>query len=32
MDILSTSWVIGLKWVPQNATDDKSPLVKVMAW
>ena len=32
MDILSTSWVIGLKCVPRNATDDRLILAKIMPW
>ena len=33
IDILSSSSEIGFKWVPQNAIDDKSKLIKVMiAW
>ena len=31
-ELISTSWKIGLKWVPQNPMDDKSTLVSVMAW
>ena len=32
IDILSTSCEIGLRWVPQNPTDDNSTLIKVMTW
>ena len=32
VDILSISYEIALRWMPQNFTDDKSILVEVMAW
>ena len=32
IDILSSSCEIGLRWLPQKPTDDKSTLVQVMAW
>ena len=31
-DILITSCEVGLRWVPQDLTDDQSTLVQVMAW
>ena len=32
IDILSIPSKIGLRWVPQNLADEKSPLAQVMAW
>ena len=32
IDILETSYEIGLRWVPQNPTEYKSTLAQVMAW
>ena len=32
VDILSTSCAIALGWMPQDFTDDKSTLDKIMAW
>ena len=29
---LCTRWKIAFRWMPQNLTDDKSILVRVMAW
>ena len=29
---MSTSWGTALQWIPQNAFDDKSTLVQIMAW
>ena len=32
IEILSTSFEIGLNWVPQKPIDDKSTLTLVMVW
>ena len=32
IDVSSTSCEIGVRWVPQNTSDDESTLVQVMAW